>query len=350
MRGRRAFGRVACDPRCSPSGLACERSSKTHTSSSPTASTAVSVVIDGARIADIDPAPQLRVDEVDRRRRAAPAARRHRRPGPLPRAGPDAQGRPGHGQPRLCQGRRHDVSRNAEHRAARRRRRRGSRKSSPWRPTSRSSTTASTSAPRCDNLDELKRAHRTPGIKIFIGSSTGDLLVDDQAALERIFAETTLPITAHCEDETTVRANAARLAGTHDVADHSRIRDHAGRAHRHAPGDRSGPPAPASLPRAARFDRRGNRAAGRSSQPDHRRGLPAPFAVQHRRLRPPRHARADESVAENAPTTTGSCGRRSPTAGCRSIATDHAPHTLEEKQRPYPPRPPACRPSRIRWR
>src|SRR5690606_22017042 len=32
------------------------------------------------------------------------------------------------------------------------------------------------------------------------------------------------PICAHCEDETTVRAAAARLAGTHDVADHSRIR------------------------------------------------------------------------------------------------------------------------------
>ncbi|MEX0611767.1 MAG: amidohydrolase family protein, partial [Pirellulales bacterium] len=62
-----------------------------------------------------------------------------------------------------------------------------------------------------DNLDELRRATRTPGIKIFIGSSTGDLLVDEQAALERIFAETTLPITAHCEDETTVRANAARI-------------------------------------------------------------------------------------------------------------------------------------------
>src|SRR5205823_328292 len=77
------------------------------------------------------------------------------------------------------------------------------------------------------NLAELKNATRTPGIKIFIGSSTGDLLVDDQAALEAIFAETTLPICAHCEDEATVRANAARLAGTTDVADHSRIRDHA---------------------------------------------------------------------------------------------------------------------------
>jgi len=57
------------------------------------------------------------------------------------------------------------------------------------------------------NVNELKTATRTPGIKIFIGSSTGDLLVDEQAALEAIFAETTLPICAHCEDEATVRAN-----------------------------------------------------------------------------------------------------------------------------------------------
>ena len=39
-----------------------------------------------------------------------------------------------------------------------------------------------------DNVEELAKAERTPGIKIFIGSSTGDLLVDKQAALERIFA------------------------------------------------------------------------------------------------------------------------------------------------------------------
>lgn len=76
-----------------------------------------------------------------------------------------------------------------------------------------------------DNLSELMAATDIPGIKIFIGSSTGDLLVDQQEALERIFAETRLPICAHCEDEATVRANAARLAGTTNVADHSKIRN-----------------------------------------------------------------------------------------------------------------------------
>lgn len=75
------------------------------------------------------------------------------------------------------------------------------------------------------NIDDLKTATRTPGIKIFIGSSTGDLLVDDQDALERIFAETTLPICAHCEDEATVQANAAKYADSRNVADHSNIRD-----------------------------------------------------------------------------------------------------------------------------
>ncbi|RPH77587.1 MAG: dihydroorotase, partial [Planctomycetaceae bacterium] len=76
-----------------------------------------------------------------------------------------------------------------------------------------------------NNVGELRASTDLPGIKIFIGSSTGDLLVDEQEALERIFAETSLPICAHCEDESTVRANAARFAGTTDVPDHSRIRD-----------------------------------------------------------------------------------------------------------------------------
>ena len=77
-----------------------------------------------------------------------------------------------------------------------------------------------------DNVEELTKAKRTPGIKIFIGSSTGDLLVDEQAALEKIFAETSLTICAHCEDETTVRSNAAKYADSTDVADHSKVRDH----------------------------------------------------------------------------------------------------------------------------
>lgn len=75
------------------------------------------------------------------------------------------------------------------------------------------------------NLSELKQATHAPGIKIFIGSSTGDLLVDSQEALEEIFAKTSLPICAHCEDETTVRANRVALGNKLTVHDHARIRD-----------------------------------------------------------------------------------------------------------------------------
>ncbi|MEM7478817.1 MAG: dihydroorotase [Planctomycetota bacterium] len=80
-----------------------------------------------------------------------------------------------------------------------------------------------------DNVEELKACDFAPGIKIFIGSSTGNLLVDNQDALERIFAETTLPICAHCEDETTVCENQRRLEkkGPLAIHDHSRIRNHA---------------------------------------------------------------------------------------------------------------------------
>lgn len=76
------------------------------------------------------------------------------------------------------------------------------------------------------NTKELAHAHRTPGIKIFVGSSTGDLLVDDQEQLEEIFAETSLPICVHAEDEGTIRENREALGTIQSVHDHSRIRDH----------------------------------------------------------------------------------------------------------------------------
>jgi dihydroorotase len=45
------------------------------------------------------------------------------------------------------------------------------------------------------------------GIKLFMGSSTGNMLVDNENALRDLFSKTTLPITAHCEDESIIRKN-----------------------------------------------------------------------------------------------------------------------------------------------
>ena len=51
--------------------------------------------------------------------------------------------------------------------------------------------------------------HRIPGIKLFMGSSTGNMLVDRREALERIFSSTELPIMTHCEDTDIINRNMA---------------------------------------------------------------------------------------------------------------------------------------------
>lgn len=60
-----------------------------------------------------------------------------------------------------------------------------------------------------DNLEELLKTDpkRVAGIKLFLGSSTGNMLVDDPEVLEKIFSSTDLLIAVHCEDETTVKNN-----------------------------------------------------------------------------------------------------------------------------------------------
>lgn len=53
--------------------------------------------------------------------------------------------------------------------------------------------------------------HRVPGIKLFMGSSTGNMLVDRYEVLDRIFAEASLPIMAHCEDTAVINQNMAKF-------------------------------------------------------------------------------------------------------------------------------------------
>ncbi|ALM48863.1 dihydroorotase [Flavobacterium psychrophilum] len=60
-----------------------------------------------------------------------------------------------------------------------------------------------------DNLEEVLKTNprNVAGIKLFLGSSTGNMLVDDEAVLEKIFSSTKMLIAAHCEDEATIRQN-----------------------------------------------------------------------------------------------------------------------------------------------
>lgn len=64
-----------------------------------------------------------------------------------------------------------------------------------------------------DNLKEVLKTDpkQVCGVKVFMGSSTGNMLVDDRETLEGLFKECPMLIAAHCEDESTIRANLAEF-------------------------------------------------------------------------------------------------------------------------------------------
>ena len=189
-----------------------------------------------------------------------------------------------------------------------------------------------------DNVAELQKAERTPGIKIFIGSSTGNLLVDEQEALERIFADTTLPVTAHCEDEATVRANAERLGGGRTIHDHSKIRDHAA--------------ARIATARAVDLARRHKHRfhvlhVSAADELDAIRAgqgfVTAEVCPHHLFFNVDDYDRLGSKVQMNPSIKTAADNAALWDAlldgTIQVVATDHAPHTLEEKAKPYPQSP-----------
>jgi dihydroorotase len=189
-----------------------------------------------------------------------------------------------------------------------------------------------------DNIDALKQASGVPGIKIFIGSSTGDLLVDDQDVLERIFAETTVPICAHCEDETTVRANQLRLGPDLKIEHHSQIRDERcaliatrraidlAKRHRH------------------RFHvLHVSTAAEVPLLREHADLITAELCPHHWHFNIDDYAKYGSLIQMNPSIKTKNDNERLWAAllqgAIQVVATDHAPHTWEEKQQPYPKSP-----------
>jgi dihydroorotase len=81
-----------------------------------------------------------------------------------------------------------------------------------------------------DNLEEVLKTDPSSvcGIKAFMGSSTGNMLVDDPVTLDRLFQESPMLIATHCEDETTIRRNLGLAREIHGndipIADHPKIR------------------------------------------------------------------------------------------------------------------------------
>ena len=189
-----------------------------------------------------------------------------------------------------------------------------------------------------NNVEDLRTATRTPGIKIFIGSSTGDLLVDSQDDLERIFAETTLPLTAHCEDETTVQANSLKWSDTTDVRDHSRIRDH----------EAAMIATLRAIDLAKRHDHRFHvlhvsTGAEADMLPANGPLITAEACPHHLFFNVDDYERLGTLIQMNPSIKNREDNQQLWNAlhagRIQVIATDHAPHTLQEKQEPYPSSP-----------
>ena len=196
------------------------------------------------------------------------------------------------------------------------------------------------------NLLELQAAVGTPenpsprdgvcGIKVFMGSSTGDLLVDEQAALEEIFAQTSGIIAVHAEDETRLNKRKARFESRDDVAAHAEWRD-----------------SETALIAT-------KRACGLADENDHRlhvlhltSGMEADWLASNKSSNIttevcPQHLTFDQDdVAErgtrlimNPPIRytedREALWRRLKDGTIDCIATDHAPHTLENKALGFP--------------
>ncbi len=76
-----------------------------------------------------------------------------------------------------------------------------------------------------ENSPDLQTANPTPGIKIFMGSMHGDLLVDQETTLDRIFSTGTRLIAVHAEDQARIADRRKEFAGITDPAIHSVIQD-----------------------------------------------------------------------------------------------------------------------------
>ncbi len=193
-----------------------------------------------------------------------------------------------------------------------------------------------------DNLEELKKAHGLPGccgIKIFLGSSTGSLLLDDETALLKIFQETTLPISIHSEDENIMQERIG-------------IRDVATTAHAH-PDWRNVDSALTATKKIVRIARSANRkihilhlSTGEEALwlQDHRDICTLEVTPQHLTLFAPDCYDRLGTLAQMNPPIREERHKKTlwevlQKRGIDIVASDHAPHTMAEKELGYPKSP-----------
>lgn len=193
------------------------------------------------------------------------------------------------------------------------------------------------------NLDEIRAATRAEacGIKVFMGASTGNMLVDDEHTLERIFADATLPIATHCEDTPLIRAAEARAREKYGddvpIAEHPNIRS----------AEACYKSSALAVSLAKRHDARlhvlhlttARELELFSAGPLERKRVTAEVCAHHLWFDDSDYAALGAKIKCNPAIKTAK-DRAALVAAVNDdvidvIATDHAPHTAEEKSRPY---------------
>lgn len=195
------------------------------------------------------------------------------------------------------------------------------------------------------NADEALRTNEKRaavcGIKIFMGSSTGGLLVDDPLTLEKLFSESGVLIATHCEDETMIGQNLQILKRTNrnlTAADHPVIRN----------DEACYESSSRAVHLAKKYNTRlhilhittekelqlfGN------SVPVEEKRITAEVCVHHLHFTADDYTRLGNQIKCNpaikAPHNKEALWNALLDGRLDVIATDHAPHTLEEKSGPY---------------
>ncbi len=197
-----------------------------------------------------------------------------------------------------------------------------------------------------DNVEEVLKTNEKKkdvcGIKIFMGSSTGNMLVDDHVTLNKIFAETELLIATHCEDEHIIAQNKEKYSGADNVSYHPVIRDvnacyesslmavqlatkHNTRLH------------------ILHISTAKELALFTNMFPLEQKKITSEVCVHHLHFTADDYAKLGTQIQCNpaikAPEHKAALWEALLDDRLDIIATDHAPHTWEEKQQPYPGSP-----------
>ncbi len=195
-----------------------------------------------------------------------------------------------------------------------------------------------------DNLEDVLKTNPTHvcGLKVFMGSSTGNMLVDDETTLEALFSKVNMLIATHCEDEATVRANYEHY--------HSQYGDDI--PFRFHPAIRSAEACYLSSSKAVSLAKKFNArlhilhiSTGRetklfeSYKPLESKSITAEACIHHLWFSDQDYPEKGSTIKWNPAVKTAKDREEIWEALLRGsidvIATDHAPHTLDEKNNPY---------------